>query len=66
VDEFACWINVEETIAAISWRDNKLVNFVTNQFTTDTRVALEKQHGSHVKTDNVKPSVAADYTTNGW
>ncbi len=62
IDKFRCWVYKEKDIAAVSWKNKQVVNFLTNIATTQTTTVQQKQHGEDEKTDKQVPVVNQDYS----
>jgi len=65
LNSFACWVNNDDKIASISWKDKKLVNVLSNIYVNQVTTSMEKQHRERVKSNQLKPKVLVDYTENG-
>lgn len=65
IDKFAIKVNKEVDMAALSWKDKKQVNYLTNQFVAQLAVVWQKQHGEEEKSLKFVPKTNQDYSENG-
>jgi hypothetical protein len=65
LENFATWLEEEEGIVGVSWRDKSLVNFYSNQFCNEVVTVQQKQHKEANKSAKTIPRIAQDYSQNG-
>ena len=65
LENFACRVNEEEGIAAVSWKDQAQVRYLTNLHANDSVEVERRTHLLKIKIMETIPRVAADYTKNG-
>lgn len=63
--DFACRLNEDKSIAALSWTDKNNVRYLTNLHANASQATYRRQHFSDVKELEIIPAAAFDYTKAG-